>query len=122
MSLHSSLKQSGATSRHRNVLKREERIGKLSEAEKWKDGNSIFALPKVRSIKMRVKKKAKKKEEAAAGTEAVAGVAPAAGAAPAAAGAKGAAPAAAGAKGAAPAAGAKGAAPAAKPAADKGKK
>jgi small basic protein (TIGR04137 family) len=113
MSLHSSLKQSGATVRHRNVLKREERIGKLTDAEKWKDGDSIFSLPKVRSVKLRIKKKAKKKEEAA-GAETVAGAAPAAGVAPAAAGA-------AGAKGAAPAAGAK-AAPAAKPAADKGKK
>ena len=87
MSLHSSLKRSGAAGRHRNVLKREERLEKLTDEEKWEDGkDSIYALPKVRSIKTRVKKKAKKKEaeegvEAAAGAEGAAPEAPPAAAA-----------------------------------------
>jgi small basic protein (TIGR04137 family) len=79
MSLHSSLKRSSAAGRHRNVLKREERLEKLADDEKWKDEtDSIFGLPKVRSIKMRVKKKAKKKteeEEAAAAGEGAEGAA-----------------------------------------------
>jgi small basic protein (TIGR04137 family) len=95
MSLHASLKRAKGTGGHRNVLKREERIGKLASDERWKDGDSIFGLPKVRSIKMRIKKKAKKKEgEAVAGAEGAApaapGAAPAAGAAAPAAGAAGA--------------------------------
>ena len=77
MSLHSSLKRSSSAGRHRNVLKREERLEKLLDEEKWEDENdSIYGLPKVRSIKLRVKKKAKKKtdEEGAEG-EAAAGAA-----------------------------------------------
>src|SRR5580692_9459245 len=107
MSLDPSLKSANALIRHRNVLTRDERLTKLKEEEKWREGMSVFGLPKVAHRKQALAK-AEKAEVAADGTT------PAAGAAPAAAGAKGAAPAPA-AKGAAPAA--KGAAPAAKAAA-----
>lgn len=124
MGMHKSLTISGKLRRHRNVLTRVERLEALLKEGRWQEGQSVFGLPKVRSIMLKAKPKPKAADEAAAGTEAAAapGAAPAAkGAAPAA-GAKGAAkPAAAGAKGAAPAAGAKGAAkPAAK--AEGGKK
>jgi small basic protein (TIGR04137 family) len=93
MSLHSSLKKSKAAAGHRNVLKREERLSKLTEEERWRaEGNSIYGLPKVRSIKVRLKKKPKKKVEGE-GTADAAGATPAAGAVPAAAGAAAAAPA-----------------------------
>ena len=105
MSLDRSLKGKGGLVRHRNVLKRSERLVILKDEERWDDTKSVFGLPKV-IVRKAVKKKAEKKEEVAAGAE---GAAPAEGAV-AAAPAKGAAPAA---KGAAPAA--KGAAPAAKP-------
>lgn len=63
MSLHSSLKRSNAAGGHRNVLTREERLAKLADEEKWGEStDSIYGLPKVRSIKMRVKKKPKKKD------------------------------------------------------------
>jgi small basic protein (TIGR04137 family) len=88
MSLHSSLKRSSSAGKHRNVLKREERLEKLTDEERWdSEGDSIYGLPKVRSIKMRVKKKPKKKaeEEGLEGAEAAAaGAAPAGDAAPAA--------------------------------------
>ena len=86
MSLHSSLKkQSSAAGRHRNVLKREERMSKLTDQEKWEeDKDSIYGLPKVRSIKVRVKKKAKKKAEGEGEGDLAAGAAiPAEGATPA---------------------------------------
>jgi len=123
MSLDPSLKSANALIRHRNVLTRDERLAKLKEEEKWRDGMSVFGLPKVGHRKQALAK-AEKAEVAADGTTPAAGAAGAApatgakGAAPAA-GAKGAAPAG---KGAAPAAGAKGAAPAAKAAAPTGKK
>ena len=107
MSIHKSLATAGNLRRHRNVLTRAERLDLLKKDGRWKDGESIFNLPKVRNIMAKAKKKEKEAEAAAP----AAGGAPAAGAAPAA--AKGAAPAAP-AKGAAPAAGAKGAAPAKK--------
>jgi small basic protein (TIGR04137 family) len=46
--------------RHRNVLKRLERIKKLTEDDAFDENkNSIFAIPKVRSIKIKAKSKSK---------------------------------------------------------------
>ena len=56
MSLDKSLKSTGALARHRNVLSRAERIEKLADDEKWEDGNSIFALPKVAHRKVQTRK------------------------------------------------------------------
>src|SRR5262252_2241081 len=105
MSIHKSLVTAGNLRRHRNVLTRAERLELLKKEERWKEGQSIFNLPKVRNIMMKAKKK--KEEAAAEGAAAPAAGAPAAGAAAPAAGAapaKGAA--------AAPAKGAAAAAPA----------
>jgi small basic protein (TIGR04137 family) len=98
MSIHRSLKTSGTLARDRNVWSRLERILALKKDKRWKTGDSIFALPKVRT---RFKVKGKKKEKAAAVEGAPGAAAPAAAgaAAPAAAaGAKGAPAAAAAAK------------------------
>lgn len=94
MSIHKSLVSAGKLRRHRNVLTRAERLEVLKREERWKDGQTIFGLAKVRNIMMKAKKK--KEEVAAVEGAAVPGAAPAAGAAPGAA-----APAAAGGKGAA---------------------
>lgn len=109
MTLDKSLRIRRGSVKSRNVLRRSERIGKLKDSERWTEEMSVLGLPKVRVIKLTLKKKKKKKEEegaeAAAGAEGAA-AAPAAGAAAKpAAGAKAAAPAAA--KAAAPAKGAK---------------
>src|SRR5262249_54318239 len=82
-----------------NVLTRAERVAKLKETERWKDGDSVLGLPKVRVLKLALKKKKKaaKAEEGAEGAE---------GAAPAAAGAAAGTKPAAGAAAAKPAAGA----------------
>ena len=71
MSIHKSLVTVGNLRRHRNVLTRTERLEILKKDGRYKEGQSIFGLPKVRSILPKAKKKVK--EEAAA--------APAAGAA-----------------------------------------
>jgi small basic protein (TIGR04137 family) len=87
MTIHKSLLTRGKLARHRNVLTRAERVTKLLEEERWKEGDSIFGLPKVRHLKMKARKKAKKAEatsEAAAAAPAEGAAAPAA-AAPAAA-------------------------------------
>lgn len=47
MSVDPSLKIKGALTRHRNVLTRAERIEKLKDEERWSEGDSLFALPKV---------------------------------------------------------------------------
>ena len=90
MTIDKSLRvKSGAIS-NRNVLTRAERIAKLKETERWHEGDSVLGLPKVRVLKlaMKKKKKAAKAEEGAegaaapaAGAAAPAGAKPAAGAA-----------------------------------------
>lgn len=72
MSLHTSLVGGTKSAKHRNVLRKIERIEKLKAATRYSEGQ-IFDLPKVRSIKAAVKKKAKKKA-----AEGEAGTAPAA--------------------------------------------
>lgn len=80
MSQHPSLRIKSAGSKHRNVLKRYERIKKLAESEKWDpEKDSVFNLPKVKSQKMKAKstKAAKEGEgEAAAGAAAPAATTP----------------------------------------------
>lgn len=66
MTQHSSLKVASIGARHRNVLKRYERITKLKDAEKMSDRNSAYKLPKDKLLKIKVKK-AKGKEETAEG-------------------------------------------------------
>lgn len=79
MSMDKSLRiRRGATS-SRSVLTRVERLARLAEAERWKEGDSPLHLPKVRVYKLSMKKKKKAKEEGEAGAEGAA--APAAGAA-----------------------------------------
>lgn len=63
MSQHSSLRIDPTRTRHRNVLKRHERIHRLIEMEKWGERISAFGLPKVKSLKIKIKKvKAEKAE------------------------------------------------------------
>lgn len=78
MSQHSSLRIDKVGSRHRNVLKRYERLKKLKADERWQDGKSVFGLPKVKSQKIKAKK-TKAAPEKAEGAEGAA-AAPAAGA------------------------------------------
>lgn len=67
MSLDKSLKTAANLSRHRNVLKRDERIEVLKEQGRWEEGRDPIGLPKVAHRKVVVggkKKDAKKKDEA----------------------------------------------------------
>ena len=47
MSIDPSLKIKGALTRHRNVLKRAERIELLKDEERWSEEDSLLGLPKV---------------------------------------------------------------------------
>jgi small basic protein (TIGR04137 family) len=79
MSIDKSLRRKNQLQRSRNVLNRAERILQLKNEDRWEDGRSPYGLPKVKVIKLIVKK-AKKKEEKAEGAEGAEGAAPAAGA------------------------------------------
>lgn len=69
MSQHPTLRVDSVGAKHRNVLKRYERIQKLQEENKWLDRPSAFNLPKVKSMKIKVKKT----KEAAEGADVAAG-------------------------------------------------
>lgn len=79
MTIHSSLKLSGAEGGQRNVWTRIERLTALKKAGRWKEGDRVEGLRKVRTA---FKAKAKKKADDA---KPAAGAAPAAAASPAAA-------------------------------------
>lgn len=67
MSIHKSLFISSKLKRHRNVLKRGERIEILSKKGIWKEESSVYGLPKVLSgTKMKKVAKVKEKKEEAA--------------------------------------------------------
>jgi small basic protein (TIGR04137 family) len=89
MSIDKSLRRKNSLVRARSVLTRGERIKVLMNEERWQDGRSPFALPKVRVMKIakkpkKAKEAAKEGEEGAEGAAAAAApAAPAAAAAPA---------------------------------------
>jgi small basic protein (TIGR04137 family) len=63
MTLDKSLKVKRGANRNRSVMTRVERLERLKEADRWKEGDSPLGLPKVRVRKMVIKKKKKKKDE-----------------------------------------------------------
>ena len=69
MSLHKSLSSGTRLKRQRSVLTRWERVLRLREEERWQDGRSVFALPKVKVVRHKKHKKPKK-EVAAEGAAA----------------------------------------------------
>ncbi len=78
----------GGNDPRRSVLTRDERIKRLKDAERWKEGDSPYGLPKVRVYKLAMKKKKKKAKEDEEGADAAAAVPAAAAKAPAAKGKK----------------------------------
>jgi len=77
MSIHPSLKSSEKDKKQRSVLKRAERLRSMMGKGQWKEGDSVYGLPKIKTIRIKIKKeKAEKVETAAAGT--AEGAAPAA--------------------------------------------
>jgi small basic protein (TIGR04137 family) len=78
MSIDKSLRRKDTLQRARNVLTRGERILRLQDEERWKEGRSPFGLPKVKVVKIKKAKKAAKEEEKPAEGAAPAAAAPAA--------------------------------------------
>jgi len=85
MTIDKSLRVKAGAIKNRNVLTRAERIAKLKDAERWKEGDSVLGLPKVRVQKLALKKKKKAKAEEGAEAGAEGAAKPAAGGAAAAA-------------------------------------
>lgn len=64
MSLDRSLKSANALVRHRNVLRRSERLERLLDEGKWDESRGILGLPKVANRKVVVGGKPKKEDKA----------------------------------------------------------
>lgn len=81
MSIHPSLRASEKNAKQRTVLKRTERLNTMIEKKQWKEGDNVFGLPKIKTIRIKIKKE--KTEKAATTTEGTApAAAPATGKAP----------------------------------------
>ena len=63
MTLDKSLKVNRSLVRTRNVLTRAERLEKLTATDRWQEGDSVFGLPKVRVLKVSLRRKKKAKVE-----------------------------------------------------------
>ena len=82
MSIDKSLRRKNSLERARNVLTRGERIKMLRDEDRWQEGRSPYGLPKVKVVKIVVKKAKKAKEEEKPAAEGEAAAAPATAAAP----------------------------------------
>lgn len=63
MTIDKSLKVKAGLVKTRNVLTRSERLTQLKESERWKEGDPLLGMPKVRVLKISMKKKKKEKKE-----------------------------------------------------------
>jgi small basic protein (TIGR04137 family) len=75
MAIHPSLRMSDKDTKQRTVLKRTERLKTMMQSSKWKEGDSVFGLPKIKTVRIKIKKEKVEKAETAATPE---GAAPAA--------------------------------------------
>jgi small basic protein (TIGR04137 family) len=67
MSIHPSLASSEKDKKQRSVLKRIERLRHMKDKEQWKEGDRVYGLPKIKTIRIKIKKEkaAEKAVEAA---------------------------------------------------------
>jgi len=63
MSIHPSLTISEKDKNIRSVLKRTERIRQMQEKGKWKEGDSVYGLPKIKTLRIKIKKEKVEKVE-----------------------------------------------------------
>jgi len=69
MSIHPSLTVSEKDKKTRSVLKRTERIRQMQEKGKWKEGDPVYNLPKIKTLRIKIKKEKVEKAESATPVE-----------------------------------------------------
>jgi len=70
MSMHPSLRSSEKGKKQRSVLKRIERLKTMMDKEQWKEGDRVYGLPKIKTVRIKIKKE-KAAEKTATETAAV---------------------------------------------------
>lgn len=80
MSIHPSLRGTEKGAKQRSVLKRIERLKMMAAKEQWKEGDPVYGLPKIKTVRIKIKKEKAEKaaETTAAPAEGAAASAPAA--------------------------------------------
>ena len=68
MSIHPSLAISDKDKKQRSVLKRTERIKIMMEKGDWKEGDKVYGLPKLKTVRIKIKKEKVEKVAVAATT------------------------------------------------------
>lgn len=63
MTIDKSLKIKAGSAKTRNVLTRAERLAQLRREDRWTEGDPAYGLPKVRVVKIALKKKKEKKAD-----------------------------------------------------------
>lgn len=56
MPIHPSLKSSEKDKKPRSVLKRTERLRTMMEKGEWKEGDNVYGLPKIKTVRIKIKK------------------------------------------------------------------
>jgi len=56
MSIHPSLNLSDKDQKSRSVLKRTERLRTMMEKGQWKEGDPVYGLPKIKTLRLKIKK------------------------------------------------------------------
>jgi small basic protein (TIGR04137 family) len=64
MSIHPSLNLSDKDKKARSVLKRTERLRMMMEKGQWKEGDPVYGLPKIKTLRLKIKKEKAEKVEA----------------------------------------------------------
>lgn len=67
MSIHPSLAVSDKNKKQKSVLKRSERLRIMLEKGQWKEGSNVYNLPKIKALRIKIKKE--KTEKAAVPAE-----------------------------------------------------
>lgn len=75
MSIHPSLAISDKDKKQRSVLKRTERIRMMLEKGQWKEGDKVYGLPKIKSLRIKIKKEKVEKAADTLGAEGTAATA-----------------------------------------------
>ncbi|MFY9402755.1 MAG: small basic protein [Candidatus Omnitrophota bacterium] len=65
MSIHPSLAVAEKDKKQRSVLKRSERIRAMIDKGNWKEGDKVYGLPKLKTVRIKIKKEKSGKAQVA---------------------------------------------------------
>ena len=65
MSIHPTLRSTEKDKKQRSVLKRTERLKMMKDKNQWKEGDGVFGLPKIKTLRIKIKKEKAEKAQVA---------------------------------------------------------